>query len=705
MSQDRMVFSRGGSRGLPDIFRSLFTACLVALFLPACSGGDSTGGVSVADRGQERQEAPNDDLPDSSDHEQPAVDPDSADAIDAVSGEIYYREPDYPDAVTLPLQYIPTAGGKQLSVRVTLPADDNGNPLEGPFPVIVTQSAYNTNLLSLMFLGLPGNLLLGVSDDFVVRRGYAQVAVDALGTGASEGVWELLGEDEQAGFADAVAWADRQPWSNGKVGVAGVSYMAISSLFAAQHRPDLVDAIFASLPMGDAMRGTVGIGGMLNAVFMSEWMSVTHLLATQNVQTALLNPEHAGILTRATREHIEQLDRYHLPLLNNALDGAPEYNYDGEFWRLRSPIENMDRIKAPTFLFGALHDIFQRDTPMLYEILRRNGVDTRLVVYEGTHFVNFIKSHVGNEQVPPIDYLLLQWFDKYLKGYDTGTDKIPPVVQHIKNYPTDSTPEEFQNDSYATATDWPHPMMTPERWYLRGDNRLTITPPIGDEPGHIMKNPPAPFGRAYGSNGLLNFELNITDGTECTRSYEQWTLGLALPDVCFWDSSLSTQQRLVFESEPMSEDYYLNGPIQADIWIESTATEAVVAVQIEEVSEAKVLPITNGQLLASARRVDPERSRYVDGEMIQPYHFFTEEVNEPLVPGEVVLMQVEIFPTSVIIRKGNRLRVSVSPSNQAQAILNYPRQAMAEGGITTVHNSADYPSSVVLPVVPTSVLD
>ncbi|HVL00033.1 MAG TPA: hypothetical protein VM553_09475, partial [Dongiaceae bacterium] len=54
--------------------------------------------------------------------------------------------------------------GKKLSVRVSLPASEKGVPAAGPFPVILTQSGYNTNLLSLLFLGAPGNLMLGTPD-------------------------------------------------------------------------------------------------------------------------------------------------------------------------------------------------------------------------------------------------------------------------------------------------------------------------------------------------------------------------------------------------------------------------------------------------------------------------------------------------------------------------------------------------------------
>jgi predicted acyl esterase len=220
-----------------------------------------------------------------------------------------------------------------------------------------------------------------------------------------------------------------------------------------------------------------------------------------------------------------------------------------------------------------------------------------------------------------------------------------------------------------------------------------------------MSNPEHPVGGAHNSNGLLVFELIINDGTECSRSFEQWTLGLTLPKACFSNSDKTQQERVVFDSDVMAEDYYINGPIQADIWIDSTVTEAVVSVQIEELSDSQSLPITNGQLLASGRLVDVEKSRFIHGEMIQPYHSFSEASSQPLVPGEVVKMQIEIFPTSAIIRKGNKLRVSISPSNQAQSMLNYPRQALAEGGVTTIHNSPQYPSSVVLPIVPLNALN
>ena len=620
--------------------------------------------------------------------------------LTTIVNRFYDRPYEYSHMVNLPLQFVPMSNGKKLSVRVTLPANEKGVPAPGPFPVILTQSGYNTNLLSLMFFNTPGNLMLGAPDYFMVQRGYAQVAVDVLGTGASEGGWELLGEDEQQGYADMVDWVHQQPWANGKLGVAGVSYMAISSLFAAQRRPDTVHAVFASLPIGDAMRGIVGTGGLLNTHFMRTWMYITHTLATQNVPVMAANPQHMNQLLRSTNEHVDQIDSFFLPLVDDALWNEPYVTYYGDFWEKRSPLVHMDKIKAPTFIFGALVDLFQRDAPLLFEKLQQNGVDSRMVIYNGFHLENFIKAHIGNEEVPAIDYLMLQWFDHYLRGMDTGVEDIPTVVQHVKNYPSDSTPEERTNDSYITASAWPHPLAKPERWYLRGDQSLTKTAPVEVESHHYMTNPEHPNGRAYRKGGLLLFEVEINDDSKCSRSYHQWMLGIDIPRTCTYNTNKSKQQRLVFETAPMEQDYFINGPIQADIWIESTAAEAVVVVQLEEISEKQSMPFTNGQLLASVRAVDTEKSRYLDGEMIQPYHYFTEEKAELLVPGEVVKMQIEIFPTSTLIRKGNKLRVVLSPSNQVQGMLNFPRQDLADSGVTTIHISDEYPSSVVMPIVP-----
>jgi len=615
---------------------------------------------------------------------------------------VYQRAALFPHIKVGSLQYVPTHSGHPVAVRVTLPAEADGKPATGPFPVILVQSAYNVTLVA--YLPLPGGSLVGAPDPFLVRRGYAQVSVDVIGSGVSGGGWEMLGAEEQSGYGDVVDWIKQQPWSNGDIGVAGASYMAITGLFTAEQRPDDIKAIFAAVPMGDAQRGTVGIGGLLNATFMSRWMTLTHFTATQTIPAMIQFPTFLQDIMGYTREHITQIDDYYLPVVERALNDDPAITYDGEFWRTRSPLEHIDQIQAPTFVVGALNDIFQRDAPLIYEALK-DRVDSRLIIYDGSHLSNFLQGLPGTEATAPLQNLMLQWFDHYLLGLATPLDNIPPVTQYVTNYHNGFW------QGFATASDWPHPAATPERWYLHGDQSLRRQQPEFEEPGQTLALPRFSdyhYGKTAGGN-LFFLNIFLTDGSRCSPSYEQWTLGsapLLAPNTCYWNRNGVENFTVNFDSEPMTEPYYINGPIQADLWIKSTNTDAVLAVRVDELkANGQVVPLTDGMLLASMRAVNPLRSRYLHGEMIQPYHYLTQEAEQLLVPGEPTLVQVEIFPASAIIRKGSRLRVSIAPSNQAQGMLNLPRRERVSGGITTVLNSVAYPSSVVVPAVPMGALD
>ncbi len=437
---------------------------------------------------------------------------------------------------------------------------------------------------------------------------------------------------------------------------------------------------------------------------MSLWFRLTHASSTQNITTVLQYPEHAQQIAKSTADHIAQIDNYYLPLVEKVLDGDPEITYDSPFWRVRAPLQNIDRIQAPTLVTGALNDIFQRDAPLIYEALK-DRVDSRLMVFNGDHFGSFLQAIPGTEKTDPLLHLVLQWFDHYLKGMDTDLESIPPVTQYVKHYKWGTW------QGFDVSTDWPHPAAMPERWYLHGDMSLTRQMPEQETPGHSMDTPLF-LEYLYGKNdlgGLLRLKVTLQDGTQCSPSYVQWTLGTAgwfLPLPCFWNNARLERDALNYETSPMTEDYYINGSLQADLWITSTVTEAALSVRIDEVSPGgQVNPITNGLQLASMRRVDPTRSRYLQGEMIQPFHPFTQEVEEFLQPGVPTLVQVEIFPTAALIRQGHKLRVSISPSNQAQGGVNLPRRERARGGVTTILNSPQYPSSVILPVVPVAELD
>ena len=623
----------------------------------------------------------------------------------------YARAADYPGIIKLPLQFITTRSGKKIGVIVSLPADANGNAVAGTFPAILSQNAYRIDLGNAMAAIVPAGttMMTGGADKFMIRRGYAMVAVDILGSGVSEGREKLLGEEEQAAYADAVNWITQQGWSNGKIGVAGTSYLGITALLTAEQGHPSIKAAFVDVPMGDAWRSVIGTGGILNAVFISYWLPLTQGLSVLNDNAAKAYPQYAAQINAATQEHVASINEFFLPMINDALAGVTGMaTDDGTFWSVRSPIEHAKDIGVPTFVIGASSDIFQRDEPLLYEQLKRN-VATKLIIVPGAHAESLVSSLLNNNNpledgAPAVTGLLLQWFDKYLKGMNSGAEKQPTVTQYVAGLGEKGLP------AYVTATDWPHPQAVPQRLYLHGDLSLTTAAPADSEATHTVNEPPAPkFKIGTSADGsLLRGWVTVSDSSDKSISYLQWSLGMTVPTMSYFkesDTVETAQKAIDFETGAMTDDYYINGPIQADIWMSSTAQEAALSVRIDDVgTDGVARPITNGLQSAAFRAVDTTRSRYLRGVMIQPWHPYTAASKQLLSAGQAVKVPVEIFPAAAVVRKGHKLRVSISASNQAQGIWSTPAQALANGGVTTLYNDAAHPSSVVFPVLPNTLL-
>jgi hypothetical protein len=629
------------------------------------------------------------------------------------SWKAYTRSEDYPDSVTLPLQFITTSTGQKLAVLVSMPADAKGNAVPGTFPAILTQTAYRIDVGQLLgsVVGTGNTLLVGGQDKFMNRRGYVSVAVDVLGSGMSSGEAKLLGAEEQAAYGEAVKWVTQQAWFNGQLGLAGTSYLGIASLLTAQQQHPAVKAVYAQVPMGDAYRGTVGIGGLLNAEFISLWLPLTQGLSVQNSDAIKRNPGYADQITAADQQHVNAIDSWYQPTVDDSLAGKTGFaTDDGDFWAVRSPVEGAGRIKVPTFIVGSTNDIFQRDEPLLYEQLKKN-VNAKLVIVKGSHVQAVLNAASGADGAPSngapgAESLMLQWFDQYLKGIDTGVAALPNVTQYVEGY------GQFGVNRFARATDWPHPQMTPQRMYLHGDMSLSAQKPTSSETTHTIAEPKAPVvSYAKSSDGrTIKASVTINDGSDCSSSYVQWSLGIGglLPKGCYTNSATveRSQNALVYQTTTLADDLYLNGPIQADIWMSTTKTDAALSVRVDDVDALGVAtPISTGLMSASHRAVDASRSRYVKGVMIQPWHPFTASAKLAVVPGQAMLVPVEVFPAAALIRKGHKLRIAISASNQAAGIWPTPQQANANGGVSTILNDTAHPSSVVLPVVPTSALN
>jgi len=578
----------------------------------------------------------------------------------------YERAEDYPGMLQLAEQKIAMSDGVELSAKVALPTDAAGAAVEGTFPVILTQTGYNKSLAS----AVPA---FPTFNGFLVQRGYAHVAVDVRGTGASGGNWEAFSEREQLDYKEVMDWVATQPWSNGRVSTWGPSFMGITQIFTAAHQHPAHQAVFAVVPMADAYRDIVFAGGQVNVGFIPLWMGLVTGLGVIPADPSAQTPQ-------TVVEHlVSALTGFQVPVIANAALGLDGKNYDSAFWRTRSPIEVADRVKIPTFIVGGLNDIFQRGEPLLYEAIRRN-TNAKLLIGPWTHIDASSGAGLPADGVPDLDHIALMWFDQYLKDKDAGATRVPNVTQYLSGA-----------EHYAVADDWPHPQAQPERWFLRGDNTLTQARPAAGEASH----PTLPIPVA----GL------------CSLSTSQWTAGALglVPLPCFGGDNTLNELPLLgaitYTTAPMDQDYYLNGPIQADLWVSSAMSDAGIAVRVTDVDEGGTSQeLTNGILTASLRQLDASRSRMLGGQMIQPWHPYTEASRQPLEAGVPVLASVEIFPTSTVIKKGHSLRIAISTADFPHGLPPVTDLLDQLLGVLTVYSDAEHPSSVVVPVVPVSAI-
>ncbi|MEP3560694.1 MAG: CocE/NonD family hydrolase [Marinobacter sp.] len=598
-------------------------------------------------------------------------------ADDGRQWQPYDRAPEFTHAVASEGQTITLSDGTQLFAKVTLPGFGEGEAADGPFPVVLTQTSYNTSF---------GQYVpqIGGANEFLVKRGYAHVVVDVRGTGNSGGSWAAFDEREQQDYLEVLNWVVAQDWAQDRIGLEGISYLGITSVLTAQHNHPAVKAAFPIVPIGDGYRDIVFTGGNVNATFIPLWLGMVTGFGIIPAEMAAVDPE--AFLKAIPERIVGALTGFQVPTIVNALTGVPETAYDGDFWAIRSPLEGADKINVPTFIVGGLFDLFQRSEPLWFEQL--NGrVDTKLLIgpwdHVGAAGVGFLSGGEADQHgVPDLDTLRLQWFDEYVMGLDTGVQNQPDVTQYVLGL-----------DEYDTTSHWPHPDMKAERYYLspaEGFARI----------GQMQPEAPEDAGTALVAQHPLN--------GLCSSSLDQWTAGLGgmLPLPCVQDNSLAELAAAKYELQAGEDGLYLNGPMQADLWVSTTAQDVQVSVRLDIVNpNGTTTPVTNGLMTAGLNSVDETRSRFVNGEMIQPWHTFRLDDVQPYESGEVRKVSVEIFASSAYVPPGSSLRVSVNTSNVAQGLPPLLTALNSLLGVMTLHTGPETPSSVVLPVVPSAKLD
>lgn len=576
------------------------------------------------------------------------------------------RGEQYPKTVVLHELPIPMDDGVILRGDLMLPADASGKAIAKKFPVITTITAYNKGAQQYAG-GLAGGL-----PDYLVKRGYAQLTVDARGTGTSGGRWCAFCTRETVDFTAVMQWAHEQSWSNGSTAMAGPSYMGIAQMFAAAGRPDGLKAIFPQVPAADVYRDVVASGGQLDVGFIPLWLGL--VTATGLIPPFSSVPTDASPLLSLV-EHLVGAGTFTVPLILKAFAGS-EPAYDGDFYKQRSPINVVSKINVPTFFVSGEYDLFQRGTPLLFENLQRRGVPTKMIIGPWNHLQASGGEEVGKAGLGSLDELKLRWFDHYVKGIaDPALNAdIPPITYY-----------EQGTGAWRTAKTWV------------GDRRaasykLTGTSKAAGTDGGLTQGSVTP-----GSSSVFPIPVSGL----CTRSADQWTAGIisagGFDNPCLTDNAFNDHTGVVFKTAPVAKAVALQGPINARLYVSSSSGDGMLSVALEdEAPDGTVTRLSGGWQVISHRALDKSRSRYLDGKLIQPYHPFTQAAQAKLPAGTVAPVDVEIFPTAAKILPGHRLRIAVQAFDIPHLAPILP-DLLSTLTVITVHNSAQYPSEITIP--------
>src|SRR3954449_12589937 len=355
---------------------------------------------------------------------------------------------------------IPMDDGVKLAATVAWPSRDGKTPAAGRFPVVVGLTPYGRN-------GVCGC----VPPDLFATRGIVGAAVDVRGTGGSGG--DLSGNffspREQRDGGEVVEYFGTRPYSTGKVGMAGGSYVGITQLLAAEQEPPHLAAITPAVPISDLYRDGYTHGGIQNLFFNAQYIAVQGApgAAGTNTDPALLQ---ATLAAKA----------------GQSPPGTIAFDYlarpdDDAFYRDRSPIYRADRNRVPTLIIGNWHDGLLRGSTEMYTALaRRPGVETRLFMDPCTHkgcgapFAPFNDPPGRADEAAPI----FEFLDKYLRG--AHVPDRPPVEYYLQH-----------RNEYRSA----------ERWPPQGTMYERV--PLGSGTASYVTDPAAGFSMAFNQYGTV----------------------------------------------------------------------------------------------------------------------------------------------------------------------------------------------------------
>ena len=580
---------------------------------------------------------------------------------------------------------IPMRDGVRLAADIYFPAED-GRRIEEPLPLLLTRTPY----------GKDTERTVG-SAEYFAANGYVAVIQDMRGRYKSEGRFTKYAAVETEDGYDTVEWLTRQAYSNGKIGMWGTSYGAHTQADAAKLDPPGLSALLLNQGgMTNAWDHAVRHGGAFELGRELTW-------AFRYIREETDDP-----VVRAHMEQEKITDWYAaLPFRRglSPLAVAPEYeayilneytrsDYT-DFWKriTLNWSEYYEQTADVAMMHtGGWYDIFLRGTIQNYvELSRLKESPMELVIGPWTHSGNTV-TYAGDvdfgEAAAIPDFqtgFQVRWFDRQMKAVSPPARK--PVRLFVMGTGDGRRTAEgrlFHGGYWTEADAWPLPGATATAWYFDGDGGLSTREPTAPVASTTYTFDPAHPVPTLGGN----VSARVRDGAFDQRERPDF-VGSRPPYLPL----RSRQDVVVFQTAPLEEDVVVAGPIEVVLYASSSAVDTDFTAKLVDVYPPSADFPTGFDMNISDALV---RASYRD----------ERHTRDLIEPGEVYRLVIRPFATANVFKKGHRIRVDISSSNFPRFDVNpntgeplgrHRRMVRADN---TIFHSADYPSHIVLPVLP-----
>lgn len=497
------------------------------------------------------------------------------------------------------------------------------------------------------------------------KRGYVFLHQDVRGRYDSEGTLDIYESEINDGY-DSQVWAGQQPWSNGKVGMIGGSYLAAVQWLSAPLGASPLKALAprmspfnyyqdvaypgGAFSLGSRLWWAGLLGNRTNQVPPRDWDRIIRHLPLANVDREAMGQD--------------------LPALRTWM-AHPSYD---AYWARYDSEKTVGKIALPVYNIAGWYDVFQRGNLKSYELMRAGAAtpearaSQKLIIGPWPH-AEFPTRKLGDldfgpDSIVEFEKIHVRWMDYWLKGERNGIMDEPPVRLFVMG-----------ENKWRSEQEWPLARARYTNYYFNsggkangvtGDGSLTTRAPGGSGPADTFVYDPRNPVMTKGGNLMFKpLQAGPFDQAESEKR----------SDV------------LIFTTPPLDRDVEVSGPLTVTLYASSSAIDTDFTAKLTDVHpDGKSYNLADGII----------RARYRN----------SFEKPEMMVPGQVYKFEISLWSTSNLFKKGHRIRVAISSSNFPRFDRNPNTGAPfgQDGNIKTatqsIYHSKKYPSHITLPIIP-----